>query len=165
MNLNDNQLPEGAIRVKTGGYLIPNKPGHAVAGGGRPKGRRSLSTIVRDLGEQELDWDTFDADHTDVDKLKKRFRNRTGFEAISIVAQQQALAGDNQAREWLRRAGYGDKMDITSNEETITPTVSVSKEMIGDFTQYLLDKTKQATVVEGEIVDTTTRKDDLEATS
>lgn len=148
-------MPPDAVPAKNGGYLIPNR-GQGVINAGKPKGRRSLSTIVRDMGERPIDWALM-PDTPKTLELKARFRKKSAFEAITVVAADQALKGDNQAREWLRRAGYGDKMDITSNEETINqPVVQVSAEMASDFAEYLLAKTKAPIVIdhqEGEIVD------------
>lgn len=132
-----------ATRIQPGQVLNPN---------GKPKGRRSLSTIVRDLGESQIDWDAMGTT-PDTLELKKKFQGRTAFEAISIVAQAQAMAGDNQAREWLRKAGYGDKMDITTNDESLnTPVSMLPQEIATDFAAYLLEKTKAPVIVEGEIV-------------
>lgn len=137
------------------------QPGHAALNRrGKPKGSRSLSTVVRKLGESKIRWDLL-PDTPKTDELKKRFKNKSMFEAITVVAGQQAMNGDNQAREWLRRAGYGDKMDVTTNDESLNATavVPVSQEMAMDFAKYLMDKTKAPTVIELTEADIVPNKD------
>lgn len=153
-------MPPGAIPTTGGGYLVPNKPGQVIANSGRKKGSRSLSTVVRKIGERPINWDLM-ADNAKTLELKARFRKRTAFEAITIVATEQAMRGDNQAREWLRRAGYGDKMDVTTNDESLNATavVPVSQEMAMDFAKYLMDKTKAPTVIELTEADIVPNKD------
>lgn len=46
-------------------------------------------------------------------KFQDKYKDAVPFEAIVHVAVKQAMDGDQQAREWLRKAGYGDKLDIT----------------------------------------------------
>lgn len=89
------------------------KPGQSGNPNGRPKGRRSLSTIIREMGEgaNKLDWEKLPDD-------AKALRQKYGddlppFEVVVYVAMGQAMKGDQQAREWLRKAGYGDQLDIT----------------------------------------------------
>lgn len=88
------------------------QPGQSGNPKGRPKGRRSLSTIIRELGEgaDKLNWELMPDDAKD---LQKKYGDVLPFEAIVYVAMGQAVKGDQQAREWLRKAGYGDKLDIT----------------------------------------------------
>lgn len=79
---------------------------------GRPKGRRSLSTIIREIGEGEqgIDWRKL---APSAKAVADQYGADTPFEVIVLKAYEQAAQGDQQAREWLRKAGYGDKLDIT----------------------------------------------------
>lgn len=93
------------------------QPGQSGNPNGRPKGRRSLSTIIRDILEDEINWDLLPADQAQ--QLSERFKTKKGWEALVYVAVEKALQGDSQAREWLRKAGYGDKLDLTSDEKPL----------------------------------------------
>lgn len=91
------------------------KPGNP--GGGRPKGTRSLSTIIRELTENPPDWDKLPLKGKE--EMAEKFKNKSAWEAIVYVAMGQALAGDQQAREFLGKRGYGDKLDITSDHKPL----------------------------------------------
>jgi hypothetical protein len=55
----------------------------------------------------------------------------------------KANAGDVPAATFLAKYGYGDKLDVTSNDQTLTsPTIVATKELADDFASYLKDKTK-----------------------
>ena len=41
--------------------------------------------------------------------------------AITIAMVIQAMGGDVKAATWLRKTGFGDKLDITSNDDNIQP--------------------------------------------
>lgn len=86
-------------------------PGQSGNPAGKPKGARSLSTIIRNLleGEDDFNWELLPDNPAE---LKKKYENTVPFEAIVYVASGQAMRGDQAAREWLRKAGYGDKLDI-----------------------------------------------------
>lgn len=100
--------------------LKPFKKGHDPRreNNGRPKGSKSLSTYVRELENDDFDWS----------KLPVKPKNAeafTGapFKAIVAVQVAKALDGDTRAAEWLRKSGYGDRLDITSGEEPIAAEV------------------------------------------
>lgn len=84
---------------------------------GRPKGSKNLSTVVRDLlNDEEL-----------LDKISKNKPSyyehlpvKNGAHAIVIAMMIEALKGEKQAAEWLRKTGWGDKIDVTSGEERIS---------------------------------------------
>lgn len=92
-------------------------------GRGRPKGRKSLATIIRDLEDEEFDWNIIPVKDKDDDVLNKYRSVGAPFKAIVMVAFKHALMGDTRAMEWLRKAGYGDQVDVTSKGETIAPRV------------------------------------------
>lgn len=99
------------------------KPGVSGNPAGKPKGRRNLATIIRDLEETDFDWVTV-PNLTDEDR--KRFNGRSPFEVITTAALWQAAAGDQKAREWLRKAGYGDRLDVTTAGRAIKSPAIIS---------------------------------------
>lgn len=84
---------------------------------GRPKGSKNWSTIVRDLlNDEEL-----------LDKISKTKPSyyehlpvKNGAHAITIAMMIEALKGKKEAAEWLRKTGWGDKIDVTSGDERIS---------------------------------------------
>ena len=98
--------------------LKPFKPGNP-GGPGRPKGRKSLSTIVRDILEQEVDWKKLPVKNTD--EFEERYGSKTILaEAMVRAAVVEALSKNgHQAREWLRKSGYGDKLQLEGGENPI----------------------------------------------
>lgn len=101
----------GNPKIAEAGQATQFPPGVSGNPAGKPKGTRSLSTIIRDLleGEQDFNWALLPDNSND---LKKKYESVVPFEAIVFVASGQAMRGDQAAREWLRKAGYGDKLDI-----------------------------------------------------
>lgn len=99
--------------------LKPNYEGRVTNPKGRPKGSRSLSTIIRNVAENIEAWDKIPVKNKDIVA-----KMGAPMDAVVMVAFGQAIAGDKSAREWLRKAGYGDKLDITSYDKPIqTATV------------------------------------------
>lgn len=98
--------------------LKPWQPGQSGNPAGMKKGTRSWSTIVQSLLEDEdladkviskkpAWWDALP---------QKNFGN-----AIVVAMQVKAASGDSKAATWLRKTGFGDKLDITSNDDNIQP--------------------------------------------
>jgi hypothetical protein len=85
---------------------------------GRPKGTKNLATIIRELENEDFDWSLVPI--KDKDKAKQI---GAPFKAIAFTALAKAYSGDMKAAEWLRKSGYGEKLDITSNGETIAPKI------------------------------------------
>ena len=86
------------------------KPGQSGNPNGRPKGTRSLSTIIRDFLEQELDWSLVPVKPEQAKHLAEKYRGKAGWEALVAVAAGKAMSGDTKAMAWLSKAGYGDKI-------------------------------------------------------
>lgn len=109
------------------GYMNPPKdgtfpPGTSGNPEGRPKGRRNLATIIRDLMEDpSFNWKNVPI--KDKDKAKEL---GSPWEAIVHTAMAQAYSGNKDAREWLRKAGYGDKIDVTSGGKEIQAPAIIS---------------------------------------
>lgn len=93
-------------------------------GRGRPKGSKSLATIIRQLENEDFDWT-----HVPIKNKEAVMQMGSPFKAIVMVALGQAISGDKAAREWLRKAGYGEKLDVTSDGEKLKIALV---EFIGD---------------------------------
>lgn len=104
--------------------LIPFPKGVSGNPNGRPKGTKSLATIIRELEDEEFNWDLFPKHSREL----KEFIALAGpvgspFRAIVYRALLDSVGGKGiekvAAREWLRKAGYGDKLDLTSKGQRI----------------------------------------------
>jgi len=107
--------------------LKPLKKGDpAPPGAGRPKGSKSLSTIIRQLGENPPDWDKIRLKNKS--EFIEQYGNQSAWKAVVYVALSQAMAGDQQAREFLAKRGYGDKLTLEGGEKPlpILATLNVS---------------------------------------
>lgn len=96
------------------------KPGQSGNPAGRPKGIKNWSVIVQNLlGDEELFEKVIASDKNKpawLDQLK----NKNAASAIVVAMQIRAVGGDNRAADWLRKTGFGDKLDISSLGEKIT---------------------------------------------
>lgn len=103
----DNLTPfvEGEERARVAGAI-----------GGRGKlGTKHLSTLVKEIGDN-IDWDRTNLKNK-ADVKQKYGKN--GWKAVVYVAFTKAISGDIKAMEWLRKSGYGDKLDITTNDKDL----------------------------------------------
>lgn len=103
--------------------LVPFKPGEDERRNmnGRPKGRKNLATIVRELEDEQFDWSVIPGIAEEVQKLLGGMGSP--WRAIVMRAAMDAAKGNIKAAEFLRKSGYGDKLDVTSNGETIAPKI------------------------------------------
>lgn len=100
--------------------LTPVRPGQVLNPNGRPKGSKNLSTIIRELENEDFDWSKVP------DKQSEAIvALGSPWKAITYVAMQNAVKGNVQAAEWLRKSGYGDKMDLSSTDGSMTPQVII----------------------------------------
>jgi len=90
--------------------LKPFKPGQSGNPKGKKPGTRSLSTIIREFLEQELDWSLVPVKPEQAKHLAEKYRGKAGWEALVAVAAGKAMSGDTKAMAWLSKAGYGDKI-------------------------------------------------------
>lgn len=95
------------------------KPGQSGNPNGRPKGSKNLSSIVRELENEEFDWSVLP---TRVAALKVC---GSPWRAIVYIALVEACLGDMRAAEWLRKAAYGNNVIEQDNVigETVEPIV------------------------------------------
>lgn len=98
--------------------LIPARKGEIRNPKGKTKGVKNWSTIVRQLL----------ADEEFADKILNKkpgwwdsLPNKNLGMAIAAAMMQNALAGNPKAAEWIRKTGFGDKLDITSDDRPIVP--------------------------------------------
>lgn len=107
-----------AKRAKQVANLLP--PSEAGKLGGRPKGSRNWSTVVQQL----LDDDELFATLVENMERKPAWLAPTGtktlMQAVTIAQAIKAMGGSHFSAEWLRKTGWGDKIDLTSNGETLT---------------------------------------------
>lgn len=84
---------------------------------GRPKGSKNWSMVVRDLLEDE---EILDKISKNKPSYYEHLPIKNAAHAIVIAMMIEALKGEKQAAEWLRKTGWGDKIDVTSGEERIS---------------------------------------------
>lgn len=97
------------------------KPGESGNPNGRPVGSKNLATIVRELEADDFDW-------SKVPIKQKEAAKQIGspWRAIVYTAIGMAMSGNVKAMEWLRKSGYGDKLDITTKGKEIQQPAIVS---------------------------------------
>ena len=94
-------------------------PSEAGKLGGRPKGSRNWSTVVQNLLDDEELFNTL------VENMERKPRwleptgTKTLMQAVTVAQAIKAMGGSHFSAEWLRKTGWGDKIDLTSNGETI----------------------------------------------
>lgn len=85
------------------------KKGQSGNPNGREEGSKNLATMAKEMENEKFDWALVPIKQKDaVKKIGSPWR------AILYTAIAQAIAGNVKAMEWLRKAAYGDKVDITS---------------------------------------------------
>lgn len=112
--------------------LKPFKPGYDERRNlqGRPEGRRSLSVIIKDILENEIDWDLVPIKNAQ--ELAQKYKNKKAWEALVYAAYAQAISGNTKAAVWLSKSGYGDKLDLTSGDKPIQPIAIYDLRRDGD---------------------------------
>jgi hypothetical protein len=78
---------------------------------GRPKGTLNLSTHIQNVLNDE-EFDTYIEHPT---KGRIEFKGAPIL-AIITVAVRKAVGGDDKAREWLAKYGYGASIEVNSEE-------------------------------------------------
>lgn len=108
--------------ISTYGVATRFKSGVSGNRKGRPKGARSMSTIVKELlGDEEL-----------VDKMLahkpsywKYLPDKNFASAIIVAMMTRAMSGDVRAATWLRVTGYGNKVMIEPDHQKTRPITIV----------------------------------------
>jgi hypothetical protein len=93
--------------------LKPYQPGQSGNPLGRPRGIKNWSTVIQQLlADEEL-----------VDNVIKSkpswwssLPNKNAASAITVAMIVKAMSGDYRAAEWLRKTGFGDKLDVTAED-------------------------------------------------
>lgn len=105
------------------------------ARGGRAKaGSRHLSTIIREVLDN-IDWAKTTLKNKD--ELKRLYGDK-GWDAIVYVAITQSIAGDDKAREWLAKHGYGQKIELEHSGSVQTRTLT--KDELNDRIKHYLER-------------------------
>lgn len=101
--------------------LKPWPPGQSGNPSGKPKGTLNLSTLIQNrLNDPSLELTL---------KNKKKFKGRATEAMIDALAIK-AIDGDVRAFEALAKYGYGNKVDITS-ENRMLPTPILANMHLG----------------------------------
>lgn len=95
--------------------LLPNGGGK----GGRPKGSRNWSTVTKELLDDPVLFEKLLGSMERKPAWLKDANPKTLMDAITIAQSLKALSGSHFSAEWVRKTGYGDKVDITSGGERI----------------------------------------------
>lgn len=103
------------------------QPGQSGNPTGYQKGRRNLSTIIKALLEEPLDFAKLDTEKAA--KLAATYEGRSGWEALVHVAYIKALTGDIKASEWLSKSAYGSRQIIEA-DPPLMPLVPAMKEAV-----------------------------------
>lgn len=82
---------------------------------GRPLGSKNWSTVVQDLLEDE-DLAAKMLEGKDGKGVPPQYLNvlkrKDGAHIIVTAMMARAISGDHRAADWLRKTGFGDKIDI-----------------------------------------------------
>lgn len=104
-------------REKQLGNLLP--PSEAGKLGGRPKGSKNWSTVVQELLDDEDLFNTLVENMERKPAWLKPTGTKTLMQAVTIAQAIKAMGGSHFSAEWLRKTGWGDKVDITSGGERL----------------------------------------------
>lgn len=118
--------------------LLPNGGGK----GGRPKGSRNWSTVTKELLENEELFAKLVASMERKPRWLQDVDPKNLQQAITIAQSLKALGGSHFSAEWVRKTGYGDKIDITSDGERIS------------MEPIVISKIKPRNIIDAEIVET-----------
>lgn len=144
------------------------QPGVSGNPSGRKKGVRLLSTIIREIGEAEIDWQNFPI--SNIERYQKVFNNKRAWDAVVYVAFAQAMTGDPAARRWLSETAFGKKIELDLDEQIevthiFKPAKIDSIEDINRLGQQIRERAEQAVEAEeiDEQLDSTTGSADVRA--
>lgn len=115
-------------------------PSEAGKLGGRPKGSRNWSSVTQALLDDEELFEQLVSNMERKPAWLKATNTKTLMQAITIAQGIKAMGGSHFSAEWLRKTGFGDKIDITSNGETLK------------IEPVVLSNIKPRNIVEAEII-------------
>jgi hypothetical protein len=98
--------------------------------------------------ETELDWSLIPV--AEAEALGNKYAGRAGWEVILAVMTSRALTGDVKASEWMRKAGYGEKIDVTTKGEKVQ---AVSVVDLGNIKQTNEEADKDSETQDDEIIE------------
>lgn len=115
----ENKSSGNAADLRPDGMPVgtPFPPGVSGNPAGMKKGTKSLASIIRELEQDDFNWDKVPYKNKEIRETFKNIGNP--FRVIVFVALMKASQGDIHAMEWLRKSGYGDKLDVTTNGKDI----------------------------------------------
>lgn len=87
---------------------------------GRPKGSKNLSTIVQEILSDEELFEKILSTTKNKPGWLDHIPNKNAANAIVTAMTVRAMSGDHRAAEWIRRTGWGEKLDLTTQGEKIT---------------------------------------------
>jgi hypothetical protein len=87
--------------------------------GGRPKGSKNWSTIVQELLTDEVLFTNLTENLQNKPPWLEKTGTKTLIQAVTIAQTLKAMGGSHFSAEWLRKTGWGDKVDITSGGERL----------------------------------------------
>lgn len=98
-------------------------------GNGRKKGSKSLAAIIREFEGEDFDWKvlTKSSPAKTAKMIEERLKPMGApFRALVYKAYLEAINGNVKAMDFLRKAGYGDKIDLTTDGEKIEMPIVIS---------------------------------------
>lgn len=105
--------------------LTPFKPGQSGNPAGKLKGTKNLATIIEELENEDFgDWAKIP-----IKEKATAMAIGSPWRAIVYTAIAKAYGGDTHAAEWLRKSGYGDKLDLTSKGQRLKQVPVVVSEI------------------------------------
>lgn len=118
------KMPEGKKFTKENAAEMGRKGGKA------KKGYKSLHKILKELEADKFDWSKTPLKRPEA---MKKYGN-TAWEVIVARAAAQAAQGDRHAREWLRKAAYGDRIKVdgdTHHTHTVEYDGDIEATLVG----------------------------------
>lgn len=107
--------------------LKPFQKGQSGNPKGRPKGIKNWSTVIQSLlADEDLILKILPSKPTYWDALPAK----NGANLVVVAMMIKAMEGDNRAADWLRKSGFGDKVDLTSAGERMTTTPVIVSQIL-----------------------------------
>lgn len=112
------------------------KPGESGNPAGKPKGAKHLSTHIQEMLNDE-EFETY------LEHPAKGYVPFKGapIKAIVTVALRKAAAGDDKAREWLAKYGYGTKLQLSNDPENPINATPIDPTIVSEWTDFLKNRT------------------------